>query len=356
VRKQNSYEAAPGAGGALARLAGWLQHQWWQPHPGAAARALRPLSALYETLAERRRRATAPESAGLPVVVVGNLIVGGAGKTPTVIALVQALRAQGWTPGVISRGHGRDGAAVAAVRRDSAAREVGDEPLLIHLRSGAPVVVGRDRLAAARALRTAHPAVNLLLADDGLQHWRLARDAQVIVFDDRGAGNGFTLPAGPLRQRLPADVPPRSLVLYNAAAPSTPLPGWCAQRRLAGAVELVDWWTGHPPSLQALHALRGRPVVAAAGIGAPQRFFDMLRAQGLSLSPCPVPDHHDYATLPWPPGTPDVVLTEKDAIKLDPARCAGSRVWVVALDFALPDGFVAALARLLPDSPLSHEP
>ena len=345
-------EAAPGS--ALSRLGDWLQHQWWQPRPSPAARLLSPLSALYETLAERRRRGTEPQSPGLPVVVVGNLIVGGAGKTPTVIALVRALRAQGWRPGVISRGHGRAAEGVAGVRRDSRAREVGDEPLLIHLRSGAPVVVGRDRLAAAQALRSDHPEVNLLLADDGLQHWRLARDAQVIVFDDRGAGNGLALPAGPLRQRLPEGVPPRSLVLYNAAAPSTPLPGWCAQRRLAGAVELTDWWAGGPPNPDALQALRGRPVVAVAGIGAPQRFFGMLQAQGLSLRPCPVPDHHDYATLPWPPGTADVVLTEKDAIKLEPGRCAGTRVWVVALDFALPDDFVAALVRLLP--PLPHEP
>lgn len=346
-----STEAAASRG-AGSRLAGWLQRQWWQPAPSIAARLLWPLSALYEALAERQRRKTTPEATGLPVVVVGNLIVGGAGKTPTVIALVQALRALGWTPGVISRGHGRQGEAVAQVHRDSAARDVGDEPLLIHLRSGAPVVVGRDRIAAARALRQAHPEVNLLLADDGLQHWRLARDAQVIVFDDRGAGNGFTLPAGPLRQRLPHAVPPRSLVLYNAAAPSTPLAGWCAQRRLAGAVELANWWAGRPCSLAALQALKGKPLLAAAGIGAPQRFFDMLQAQGLSFTPCPVPDHHDYAVLPWPAGTADVVLTEKDAIKLSPARCAGTRVWVVALDFALPDAFVAALARLLPASSL----
>lgn len=344
-----STEGAPRS--LAARLADWLQRQWWRPALSPAARLLSPLSALYETLAERQRRKTVPEATGLPVVVVGNLIVGGAGKTPTVIALVQALRALGWTPGVISRGHGRQGEAVAQVRRDSAARDVGDEPLLIHLRSGAPVVVGRDRIAAARALRETHPDVNLLLADDGLQHWRLARDAQVIVFDDRGAGNGFTLPAGPLRQRLPSAVPPRSLVLYNAAAPSTPLPGWCAQRRLAGAVELAHWWAGRPCSLDALEALKGKPLLAVAGIGAPQRFFDMLQAQGLSFTPCPVPDHHDYAALPWPAGTADVVLTEKDAIKLDPARCAGTRVWVVALDFALPDAFVAALARLLPASP-----
>jgi tetraacyldisaccharide 4'-kinase len=150
---------------------------------------------------------------------------------------------------------------------------------------------------------------------------------------------------------LPDAVPPRSLVLYNAAAPSTPLPGWCAQRRLAGAVELADWWAGRPGSAHALQALQDKPLRAVAGIGAPQRFFDMLQAQGLSFTPCPVPDHHDYATLPWPPGTADVVLTEKDAIKLTPQRCAGTRVWVVALDFALPDGFVAALARLLPASP-----
>ena len=199
-------------------LSAWLTAQWSGPRPGVAARLLQPLSWLYAALADGqaalyRIGLRHAESAPVPLLVVGNLVAGGAGKTPTVIALVDLLRLQGWTPGVISRGHGRRGGAVVAVTRASAAAEVGDEPLLIHLRTGAPVTVGADRPAAARALCAAHPAVDILLADDGLQHHRLKRDMALLVFDERGAGNGLRLPAGPLRQALPKCLPARTLVL-----------------------------------------------------------------------------------------------------------------------------------------------
>ena len=227
------------------------------------------------------------------------------------------------------------------------AAQCGDEPLLMHLRTDAPVVVGRNRVDAARELLRRHPKVDVIVSDDGLQHLALARDAQVIVFDERGAGNGWLLPAGPLRDRLPRAVPPASLVVYNATAPSTPLPGTLARRGLSGAVALDAWWRGEAASRSALDALRYRPLVAAAGVARPQRFFAMLQAHGLAFTPLPLPDHHAYTTLPWPPDTADVVLTEKDAIKLDPALAGATRIWVAPLDFALDADFDAALLALL---------
>jgi tetraacyldisaccharide 4'-kinase len=334
-------------------LAERLQRDWWRPHLTPLTAALLPLTVLYALLAGLPRWAyrlgwLRPSELPVPVIVVGNQIVGGAGKTPTVMALVQALRAAGWTPGVISRGYGRDTHDVALVWRESPAAAAGDEPLLIHLRTGAPVAVGRDRVAAARTLCSAHPEVDVLISDDGLQHHRLPRQTQVLVFDERGAGNGWQLPAGPLRQPLAREQERATLVLYNATHPSTPLPGWVAQRRLSGAVSLQDWWRGVPASMPVLQALRDRPLLAAAGMAHPQRFFDSLAAQGLQVQPCVLPDHHPYATLPWPGNTADVVVTEKDAVKLDPARIGNTRVWVAALDFVLPTGFTDALLRLLP--------
>jgi tetraacyldisaccharide 4'-kinase len=188
----------------------------------------------------------------------------------------------------------------------------------------------------------------VLVSDDGLQHLRLARDAQVLVFDERGVGNGWLLPAGPLREFLPRTVPPRSLVVYNASTPSTSLRGTLARRSLAGAVALADWWEGRPASLDALDALRDRPMLAAAGVARPDRFFSMLRERGLAITPLPLPDHHAYLTLPWSAGTTDVIVTEKDAIKLDAARIGQTRVWVAPLDFTLDAAFDAALLELLP--------
>jgi tetraacyldisaccharide 4'-kinase len=326
---------------ALARL-------WWRKEPSALAWMLWPLSCLYGAVTVLRRWAYAlgwlrTERAPVPVIVVGNLVAGGAGKTPTVIALVQALRQAGWTPGVISRGHGRQGEAAIAVFEHSLPAAVGDEPLLIHRRTHAPVWVARRRIDAARGLCAAHAEVDVLIADDGLQHLGLQRDVQVIVFDERGVGNGCLLPAGPLRQAMPAHVPVNSHVLYNAAHPSTPWPGALAQRRLAGAVLLQDWWSGAPATASALQQLRGRPLLAAAGMAAPQRFFAMLREAGVQLTELPLPDHHHFDPLPWPADTPEVLVTEKDAVKLPRTGGGATRIWVVALDFQLPEDFSAAV-------------
>jgi tetraacyldisaccharide 4'-kinase len=292
----------------------------------------------------------ATETLPVPVLVVGNLVAGGAGKTPTTLALVELLRRRGYTPGVISRGHGRRAQGIVQVTRDTPVEDSGDEPLLIHLRAGVPVAVGRDRVAAGRSLLARHPRVDLLLSDDGLQHRRLHRDAQVIVFDERGAGNGWLLPAGPLREPFaPARVPARSVVLYNAAEPSTAWPGHRVRRRLGGAVALAAWWQGSPASREALVSLAGRPVLAAAGVARPGRFFGMLREAGLDIAECPLPDHHGFADLPWPADTPDVVVvTEKDAVKLRPDRPGCAQVQVATLDFAFDADFEAELMRCLP--------
>ncbi|MBB2485454.1 tetraacyldisaccharide 4'-kinase [Mitsuaria sp. WAJ17] len=328
-----------------------LQRAWTSND--ALAQALRPFGALHAALLRLRvwtYRAGLKKSLPLPcpVIVVGNWIVGGAGKTPATLALLDVLGKQGWRAGVVSRGYGRrDDSRTLLVQPDSAAAEVGDEPLLIHLRGRCPVAVGRDRIAAAQALLAAYPALDLIVADDGLQHWRLPRQLSIVVIDDRGLGNGRLLPAGPLRQAGPLPAPPGSrddtLLLYSGGKPSTPLPGYVGTRRLAGAVRLQEWWQGQPARPEALTALRGRPVLAAAGLARPQAFFDMLTAQGLDIRPLPLPDHHDFTTLPWPADCIELLLTEKDAVKLPPSRVGQTQVWVVALDFRPEFAFEQAL-------------
>jgi len=341
----------PGRGWAAALVASWQQ-----PQPDALARVLQPLSWLYRALAAGQRALYASglranQRAPRPLIVVGNLLVGGAGKTPTVIALVESLRHHGYTPGVVSRGYGRGDCSTRVVTAKSSAEQVGDEPLLIHLRARAPVAVALQRIDAARALCDAHPRLDVLVADDGLQHLALARDAQLIVFDERGAGNGLLLPAGPLREPLPHVVPERTLVIYNAAQPSTLLPGSVVRRSLAGVVNLADWWQGKPADPRGWPALQGRRVVACAGTAVAQRFFAMLRAQGLAIEPLALPDHADYGRLPWPEDAGDVVVTEKDAVKIRPERVGNTRVWVAPLDFALDDAVGQALMRWLPPPP-----
>lgn len=333
-----------------------LQQAWLTRGP--LAWLLLPVSALYRLLVTLRRTGyrtgvMRTHRLPVPVIVVGNLIVGGAGKTPTTMAVVQMLRQRGHTPGIISRGYGRSDNAALLVHRDTPPTAAGDEPLLMHLRTAAPVAVGADRVAAGRMLLAAHPDVDVLVSDDGLQHWRLARDAQVIVFDERGGGNGWVLPAGPLREPVPRTVPPRSVVLYNATRASTPLAGHLARRRLAGLVPLDDWWAARPATLDAVSELQGRAVLAAAGMARPQRYFEMLRALGLSIDTLSLPDHYPYSDLPWPATTADVIVTEKDAVKLRPGTTGATRVWVATLDFEIDAAFAEQLQQWLPPAPTS---
>ncbi len=341
----------------------------WQGR-GALSTALLPAAWSFAAVSALRRRLFVHgvrDSSRLPVpvVIVGNLVAGGAGKTPTVIAVTDLLRRRGYVPGIVSRGYGRAGNDIVAVDADAAAAQVGDEPLLLHRRSGAPVVVGADRVGAGHALLHDHPEVDVIVSDDGLQHLALERDVEIVVFDERGAGNGRVLPAGPLRERVPAHLAPRQLVLYNAPAPTTPLPGYLAERSLGGVAALDAWWAGAAPTIAALDALRGREIVAVAGLARPERFFALLRAHGLRIVEFALGDHADFARLPWPAAATDVVVTEKDAVKLPLSRRLGTRVWVARLDFVPEPAFGAALLALLPPpradamaepSPLPNDP
>jgi tetraacyldisaccharide 4'-kinase len=335
-----------------APLEALLSHHWWQPKRTALAWALWPLSWVYGLLrrvvqvrARQRHAQAAPPP--VPVLVVGNHVVGGAGKTPTVVAVVQALQRRGHRPGVISRGHGRAADGVIAVNAGDDAARVGDEPLLVQRRTQVPVWVGRRRADVAHALCAAHPDVDVLVSDDGLQHAALRRQAELVVFDERGAGNGLLLPAGPLREPLPAAVPRSRHVLYTAGRASTPLPGSLAQRSLGRAWPLAAWHSGQATEARDLATLRGRPLLAMAGLAAPEKFFRMLQDQGLSITRLPLPDHHAYASWPWPAGTPELITTEKDAVKLVGRDLGSTAVWVVPLDLKLPEALVDALSALL---------
>jgi tetraacyldisaccharide 4'-kinase len=349
-----------------APLEALLSRHWWQPRPTVLAWVLWPLSVVFGMLLRRaqarhlhHRPSADVQPVPVPVLVVGNLVVGGAGKTPTVVAVVQALQRRGHRPGVITRGHGRaaeNSNEVTWVKRGDEPARVGDEPLLIQRRTQVPVWVGRQRAAVARALCVAHPEVDVLVSDDGLQHAALPRQAELVVFDERGAGNGLLLPAGPLREPLPRQVPPQRHVLYTAGRASTPLPGSLAQRRLGLACPLAAWQAGRSSEARPLAALQGRPLLAMAGLAAPEKFFGMLEAEGLLITRLPLPDHHPYRSWPWPAGTTELVTTEKDAVKLAGRDLGHVAVWVVPLDLTLPEALVDALSALLFPTPAPPAP
>ena len=313
----------------------------WQRR-GPLARLLWPASLPYRALSALRRAlyrhgVLRSERLPVPVIVVGNVIAGGAGKTPATLAIVRHLRAAGWRPGVISRGYGRATDDCREALPASSAAEVGDEPLLIARSAGVPVFVARRRFDAGRALLAAHPAVNVIVCDDGLQHLALARDVEVCVFNDEGTGNGWLLPAGPLREPWPRAV---DFVLHAGAAPGGPAPQFRLTRTLAA--EAVDATGARVP----LADLRGQPLHAVAAIARPQDFFAMLRAQGLTLESCEaLPDHYDFNS--WqrlPDKRLRLICTEKDAIKLWPAH---PDALAVPLAVHIAPAFFAALdARL----------
>lgn len=286
---------------------------------------------------------------GVPVLVVGNLVAGGSGKTPMTIALVERLRQAGMVPGVASRGHGRAELKTPRwVESDSNPREVGDEPLLIARRTGARVRVDVDRVAAAKALVDA--GCNVVVCDDGLQHYRLARDVEIEVQDVRRRyGNGRLMPAGPLREPLEraADCAFRVLnlgqpegtevfkpeALDASAGPGREWPMWLE----VGTVVPLAGGRGAP-----LSEFAGQRVHAVAGIGEPERFFVMLREFGIGVVPHAFPDHHAYVPGDFEFGSPlPVLMTEKDAVK-----CAGidlPRLHSVPITAHMPDAFWSTL-------------
>jgi tetraacyldisaccharide 4'-kinase len=331
---------------------------------GLAARALSallaPLGGVYCAISALRAFAyrrgwLGSVCAGVPVIVVGNLTVGGTGKTPLVLWLVDYLRERGLRPGVATRGYGGGGQREARLLPEHAdPLWYGDEPVLLAARGGCPVAVGRDRVAAARLLVAEHDC-DVLVTDDGLQHYRLRRDCEILVVDGmRGFGNGRCLPAGPLRE--PRRRARRAdLRIVNGGADAA-VPGACAidvggcSMRMTlvpgDAVNLHDTTQRRP-----LAAFRGASVTAIAGIGNPRRFFSMLREHGLQIRGRAFPDHHRFSAKDLASLAPGMVLmTEKDAVKC--LALAKPEHWYVPVQ-AQPDAsFVTALNRML--DVLSH--
>ncbi|APW46474.1 tetraacyldisaccharide 4'-kinase [Rhodoferax antarcticus] len=317
-----------------------LRRAWTQR--GLLAWLLWPMSMLYGLLVAIRTTlyhwgVFKAQRVPVPVVVVGNVVAGGAGKTPVVIALAEHWCQRGIRVGVISRGYGRSTPGCLEVTRERAAQEVGDEPALIHRRTGAPVFVAERRIDAARALLARHPDTQIILSDDGLQHLALHRDLEIGVFDERGVGNGFLLPAGPLREPWPRKL---DLVLRSGIEPA--FDGYRIQRTLADHAVTAS---GEQVPLARLIDTPGasaKPVLALAAIAQPEVFFSMLRAKRLTLAhTLGLPDHYDFKSFSRNEYKGyRLICTEKDAVKLWPL-CPDALA--VPLISVLPDDFWAAL-------------
>jgi len=301
-----------------------------------------PLSWLTCAVARRRIRARRTHDPRLaaPVIVVGNLIAGGAGKTPIVIALVQALRARGRNPGVIARGYAaRDAAQPLRVDAASDPASAGDEPVLVAQRTGAPVAVFADRRAAALALLAAHPELDVIVSDDGLQHYGLARALECVVFDAHGAGNGACLPAGPLREPLDRR---RDLTLFSGC----PIDAALCANSPAHAVPIVAETLIQLATGQAIDArshLQGRAVSAYAGIAHPHKFFASLQALGAQVEGHALPDHAHFDAHSFAQARHAcIVITEKDAVKCAriPALANDPRIHVLRIDAKLDPALV----------------
>jgi len=365
-----------------------LQQHWYRITP--LHLILFPVSLLFRLLVALRRalyrsRILSSHKLPVPVIVVGNISVGGTGKTPLTLALAQQLVGRGWHPLIISRGYGGTAQQPMHVDANSNAKQAGDEPLLMARRNLCPVWIGKDRAAAAQVALRAHPQCDIVLCDDGLQHYRLQRDIEVAVIDGaRGFGNGFMLPAGPLREpvarlqtvdavvvnvqaRFPHPNPldettSHSTRLQETAAKSLVIPqageganeslrefqfdggetspGQYAMR-LSGEIfhNLLD--PGKTVAADHFHTLNNHAV---AGIGHPPRYFRHLQTLGIPFTPHAFPDHHPYSAADLAfAGCDAILLTEKDAVKC--AAFADARYWVLRVDAQLDPALVDHILR-----------
>ncbi len=300
-----------------------------------------PLSLLFCVIAWLRRMAYqngifTSFRASIPVIIVGNITVGGSGKTPLIIYLVKYLKKTGMKPAVISRGYGGSVRQATAVCDDSQAEVVGDEPLLIYQQTACPVVVGPVRAEDVSYIQQ-HYDCNIILSDDGMQHYALQRDAEIAVIDaDRGFGNGFCLPAGPLREK-PSRLNEVDLVIYNGGESTKP-----SFRLQASNCTAV----GHSSQSVSLLSFSGQTVHALAGIGHPQRFFDMLESQGIKVIPHAFPDHWKYTAgdLKFEDAHA-VLMTEKDAVKCQQFKL--DNCWSVPVEVQLSDNARQAIDNLI---------
>ncbi len=313
---------------------------WWYTPPGIMAWLLSPFSAVFRLLSAGRRWAyrrgwLRVQRLPVPIIVIGNLTVGGTGKTPLTAAVAQLVAAWGYRPGIVTRGYGgQPSAAPCEVKVSSDPHQVGDEPVL--LAQYCPVVVDARRPRGARQL--IELGCDVILADDGLQHYALGRDIEVVVIDaERRFGNGYCLPAGPLREP-PSRLNTVDFIVANGQGRSGE---YTMQVHTPRVVALLDAQRAQP-----LDAWRGQTVHAVAGIGHPERFFQRLRAAGLQVMAHAFADHHRFRRQDLEFADDHAILmTEKDAVKCRPF--ATHRHWMVPLEVELPDTLVTALAARL---------
>jgi tetraacyldisaccharide 4'-kinase len=311
----------------------WLQQQWYKARIHPLLLLLAPLSLLFWLLTNLRRSfyfigPFRRYKAYVPVIVVGNISVGGTGKTPMVIALCQWLKEEGWTPGIVSRGYGAKGPFPHSINVGDDAEKVGDEPLVIRKRTDCPVVISPKRVEAAKYMAEQHPNVDIIISDDGLQHYALKRDIELIMLDaERGVGNGWLLPAGPLREG-PWRLKGSQWVVSNY--------GRHPFARYVTEVENGQWYRVNDDEQTELD--KEQPYNAVAAIGYPQRFFNSLRDQGFEVKQAvPFNDHHEFVESDFDNLTDlPILMTEKDA-----GKCQS---------FARENWYYQPIATKLPDS------
>ena len=323
----------------------WIERHWQSVTPVSAL--LYPVSLAYGVAASVRRKGVTPTAVRAPVVVVGNVTVGGTGKTPLILWLAQALRARGFMPGIACSGYGGNVRAAQPVLPDSDPAKHGDEAVLLARRSNCAVWGGADRVAAASGL-LAQAGPDVVLCDDGLQHHQLARDVEICVVDGaRGFGNGWLLPAGPLREPVSRIGTVDAVVVNGKAAhPSIErLPS--SAPRFAMGIEGREFRNLlNPAQAAGPEHFRGKRVHAVAGIGDPGRFFRHLQAMGLDFTAHPFPDHHPFSASDLDlPGADAVLMTEKDAVKCRPF--ANENHWELPVDAALDSALADLVARKL---------
>lgn len=332
----------------------WLQKQWGKK--GLWFVLLMPLSWLFAMLTTARRLFYRIGLLGthrfdVPVIVVGNINVGGTGKTPFVIWLAESLRDAGYKPGIISRGYGGKARQVEHVSPESEAELVGDEPVLLAARTRCPVFVSPDRIAAGKALLAKFPQCNILISDDGLQHYRLQRDMEIVIYDAKKAfGNGALLPAGPLRESI-SRLRSVDFVVCNGELSTAQI---CGVQVSQMQLESDSFYNLLSPQHQAGPSFfKDKKILAVAGIGNPQRFFDKLSSIGLAFEAKACPDHYQYQSADFSDVTADIILmTEKDAVKCK--SFATFAFWVLPVSAAVQDGLLEAMLEHLKPVTLKH--
>jgi tetraacyldisaccharide 4'-kinase len=310
----------------------WLQQQWtgwtlWHILLMPLSRVFAALSHVRKYLYKSGWRKT--YRLNVPVVIVGNINVGGSGKTPVVIWLAQQLQLAGYTPGIISRGYGGKAQSVQPVFADSCVQQVGDEPVLIAQRTACPVYVSADRVAAGQALLAAHAACNVIISDDGLQHYRLERDVEIVVFDSaKGFGNGALLPAGPLRETV-ARLNTVDAIVSNGKLKASSK-AFNLSKLIPIEMQLIstDFYNLVDSQRRCtVEDFSGLKIIAIAGIGNPERFFQQLRSMGLVFKSQAYADHYAFKAADFAAAADVVVMTEKDAVKCQ--AFAQANFWVL---------------------------